>query len=202
MNKFIAFEGCDRVGKETQLNMLKSTLSDMGYKVKSYSFPNYGQSPIADIIDALLHDHSVFPEYDPLVAELLFTADKQKANKSILRDLEEGNIVLADRHYYSGLAYAMAKGLSLDWAMNMRRYLRIPEISFWLDVTPKEHVKRLARSVMLDTYEASEVMQSKVRYAYLSLATAYDNICRIDADNSPEKVHELILSELKRRKII
>ena len=51
--------------------------------------------------------------------------------------LESGFTVIADRYYYSGIAYSYAKGLDLEWCKSCEDGLLKPDVVFFLDISPQ-----------------------------------------------------------------
>ena len=104
MNKglFITFEGADGCGKTTQLNNVKTFLEEKGFDVVVTREP--GALEIGQKIrNILLH-------YDGVVADrcemFLFLADRAQHVETFIKPaIEQGKIVLCDRHTDSTIAY-------------------------------------------------------------------------------------------------
>ena len=108
---FIAFEGLDGSGSSTQINLLASWLEQKGHKVLAV------KQPSANIIGGLIrgqltHDWATSPE----CLQLLFAADRaHQMEKDIIPALAKGGLVLADRHFYTSVAFGQADGLAESW---------------------------------------------------------------------------------------
>lgn len=101
----INFEGVDGVGKSTQINMLKEIYKDaiitkepggteLGLMIREYLINNASKiSQRAEIF--------------------LFLADRAEHYEKVLKP-NYGNLILSDRSFVSGLAYAMANDDNLD----------------------------------------------------------------------------------------
>ena len=101
----INFEGVDGVGKSTQINMLKEIYKDaiitkepggteLGLMIREYLINNASKiSQRAEIF--------------------LFLADRAEHYEKVLKP-NCGNLILSDRSFVSGLAYAMANDDNLD----------------------------------------------------------------------------------------
>ena len=104
MNKglFITFEGADGCGKTTQLNNVKTFLEEKVFDVVVTREP--GALEIGQKIrNILLH-------YDGVVADrcemFLFLADRAQHVETFIKPaIEQGKIVLCDRHTDSTIAY-------------------------------------------------------------------------------------------------
>jgi len=200
---FIAIEGCDQAGKFTQAQLLISELSRRNLRSVYYGFPAYDKSPIARIIQEWLrggHSH-----FDDATIELLYAAEKQSFNKMIENDLNEGIIVIADRHYYSGIAYASTRDISMSWACTIRNKLRLPDISLFLDVPGSIRNCRQPKHGAKDRLEASEVAQQQAYLMFVELCTRklkVSQIVKVPAVGSAEEIHRSIIEILEERGLI
>ncbi|MGH2464687.1 MAG: hypothetical protein ACRDGI_04435 [Candidatus Limnocylindrales bacterium] len=65
----------------------------------------------------------------PRVAALLAAADAQRRiGLRVARRLERGEVVLADRYAWTAIAREVARGLELDWAINLHGTLPAPDL--------------------------------------------------------------------------
>jgi len=104
---FIAFEGLDQSGKETQARRLAESLAAEGRRVETLSFPDY-ETPIGREIGAALAGEREFP---PDVMQLLYIANRYEWRPKIEQWLREGAIVVCDRYVASSIAYGESHGL-------------------------------------------------------------------------------------------
>ena len=109
---FITFEGADGCGKTTQINLLKKYLEENGHNVLFTREPG-GKGLGEKVREILLN-------YDGPVSDrcesFLFLADRaQNVDVIVKPALEEGKIVLCDRHTDSTVAYqGYGRGLDLE----------------------------------------------------------------------------------------
>ena len=104
--KFIVLEGLDRSGKSSVSKFLCEWLSTQKPTV-SLGFPDR-TTPIGKMInDFLINKAEICPE----AIHLLFSANRWENMKRIETVLEQGENVVCDRYWYSGVAYSMAKGM-------------------------------------------------------------------------------------------
>jgi len=68
----IAFEGLDQSGKQTQAELLRDHLKQLGHKSRLVSFPDYGTSIGEEIARALQGER----DYEPDVMQLLYIANR------------------------------------------------------------------------------------------------------------------------------
>ena len=108
----IVFEGCDRVGKTTQVGRLLDTLLSAGHQVQLYKFPNR-TTPVGRLIDGFLKGNQ---KLDDRAVHLLFSANRWECVDDMLNKLRSGVTLLVDRYAYSGIAYSAAKPVCNEMA--------------------------------------------------------------------------------------
>ena len=97
--KFIAIEGPDGSGKETQTKILIENLQKKGFKIKTIDFPRYYDNFFGKFVgECLRGDHGDFVNLDPKIASVLYAADRWESSKKIKEWLIDGYIVIADRY--------------------------------------------------------------------------------------------------------
>ncbi len=156
----IAFEGLDQSGKQTQAELLRDRLKEQGRKARLVSFPDYGTSIGEEIARALSGER----DYGPDVMQLLYVANRYERKPDLLRWLEGGLILVADRYTASSVAYGEALGLDPAWLTAIQTFLPPAAITIMLDITPETAVTR--KSVDRDRYERDLAMQGRVRESY------------------------------------
>lgn len=200
---FIVFEGIDGSGKSTQVENLHR------FMIQHYGNTIVTSEPSKRQIGRLIRD--IFArriEMDNLTIAGLFVADRldhiTNKEEGILQYLESGTHVICDRYILSSFAY---QGVFADkeWivtANSQARKLLLPDITFYLDITPEESMNRIhIRKDASEIYENLEI-QKKVYMNYEEGIQKYkveDHICRIDASQNKEKIFSLIEYELKTK---
>lgn len=163
---FIAFEGIDQSGKRTQSRLLASKLRRAGYRVASISFPDY-TTPIGRRIRAYLGG-SRLPAH---AVHMLYSANRWERGEKISRLIEQGKVAIADRYTASNLAYGLARGIDLDWLLNLDRGLPEPEAVIVVDVGPRISLERKPRR--RDAHERDLEFLKRVRENYLQLSARF-----------------------------
>ncbi len=174
----IAFEGLDQSGKQTQAEMLRDRLKQEGRKSRLVSFPDYGTSIGEEIARALQGER----DYGPEVMQLLYIANRYERKPDLLRWLEGGLILVADRYAASSVAYGEACGLDPAWLTDTQKFLPPPVLTILLDIAPETAVGR--KSIDRDRYERDLAMQGRVRESYQRQAMAAKNWVVIDGEQS------------------
>jgi len=94
------------------------------------SFPDYGTSIGEEIARALANER----DYGPDVMQLLYVANRYEKKSDLLRWLEGGLILVADRYAASSVAYGEALDLDPAWLTEMQRFLPPASLTILLDI--------------------------------------------------------------------
>ena len=188
---FITFEGADGSGKTTQLNNIKSFLEQKGFDVVITREP--GALEIGQKIRNILLHH------DGIVADrcemFLFLADRAQHVETFIKPaIEDGKIVLCDRHTDSTIAYqgyGRGQNITLLKELNEIAVNSIkPDLTLVFDVSTEVAQERVGREK--DRMESAGIeFHKKVRNGYLELQKQEpDRIKLINANNPIEEVFE------------
>ena len=131
----IVFCGIDGSGKTTQLMELKNRLTELGRRVYVTKQPTDWYRVDRRVRDFLCGKLEETPELmNELV--LLSAADRcRQQNNELIPKQNDGFIVLCDRYVYTAYSYFLARGVSdIDWLKEVNRCMRIPDITFYIDV--------------------------------------------------------------------
>ena len=191
---FISVEGGDGSGKSTQLLKIKEYLNKKG---QAYIFTREpGGTSISEKIRDIILDPAN-TEMTDLTEALLYAASRaQHIDEVILPALKEGKVVISDRFVDSSLAYqGYARNLGdTVWEINSPAVSKcMPDITFFLDVSPEEAMERIA-SRGHDRLEKEEMnFHQKVYEGYQKLiekdkALEENRIYSIKANRDPEEV--------------
>jgi dTMP kinase len=142
---FIVFEGIDGSGKTTHAKKLSEKLIREKYPVYFLSTEN-SDSKLCRELRLLLKD----PKHQEISSEtealLYFAIISQRANDLILPHLNEGSIVISDRHIYSTFAIShYGRGLELDILRKIADFATgnlTPDLIIYLDISEREALKR------------------------------------------------------------
>jgi dTMP kinase len=146
MSKFITFEGCDGCGKTTVLKLVSEELSKR--KVDFLLTREPGGSKIAEQIRNIILDKKNIEEDSRTEALLYAASRRQHLTDVVLPALKQGKLVLSDRYIDSSLAYqGYARGIGIKEVMSINAFAingLMPDVTFFLDLTPEEGLKRIA----------------------------------------------------------
>ena len=202
--KFISFEGIDACGKSTQVKLLLNEMNTSSNKTILVREP--GGSTISEEIRDILLNSKLNEMSDRTEALLMTGSRAQLTYEKIMSNLDEGKNVIADRYSDSTLAYqGGGRGLDIEWLIKLNQFATYnlsPDVTFLIDLHPEEAIKR--KDIENDRIEKAGIdLQINVRNAYLEIAKRFDDrIVVLDGHNQVNIIHQKIVNELSRRKII
>ncbi|WVN90289.1 thymidylate kinase [Cryptococcus depauperatus CBS 7841] len=194
---FIVLEGLDRCGKSTQVERLVQHIQQSGRKARLQKFPDRTTS-IGKMIDAYLQSKT---EMDDHAIHLLFSANRWECVESILKDIENGITVIADRYAFSGIAFSAAKGLSFEYCLQPDTGLPLPDVTLYLTLSSEAASKRPVFGS--ERYETIAIQQA-VREQFKLVADQVvhrhgpERWINISADGSIEQVWKRIWSVVSK----
>ena len=198
---FITFEGGEGVGKTTQINLLKSYLLNINYKVVCSREP--GGTIEGEQVRKLLVSGSS-KTWDPMSEALMFNASRrQHINKIILPSLDKGNIVLCDRFIDSTIVYqgyagsieqSILKDLHKKFCYNL-----YPDLTFFLNLEASLGLKRTRKRSDYKEENRFENFgldyHNKISKGFNNLANNNkERIITIDASQSIEQISKNIIN--------
>ncbi len=187
---FISFEGIEGSGKSTQIELLESSLKNLGHDVKKLREP--GTTLLGERVrEIFLEDND--ETVDPITEAFLLYASRKHLDQNVLRkNLDKGFIVIADRYADATLAYqCYGKGLRMDFIdlIHKESKLLTPDLTFYLDISAKKSKERIS-SRKMDRMESESVeFFEKVRHGYLEIAK--NNPSRIVCLDANKSIEEL-----------
>lgn len=197
--KFIVVEGLEGAGKSSVIALVAKAVTESGRQCEMTREP--GGTPMAEAIrDCVKHpwDEVVTQEAELL---LMYAARIQLLENRIWPALAKGHWVVGDRHDLSSRAYqGGGRGVSESTIDSLRKIALKgfePDLTFYLDVEPKEGLARARGRGELDRIELAGLdFFERTRARYLELAAESPAIRVIDAMQPMEAVHEDILQIL------
>lgn len=204
--KFITFEGCEGVGKSTQVNMLKDYLKKTNQKAMFLREP--GGNLLSEKIRKIILDPSN-SEMTPLCEAMLYSSARaQLMGQVIIPALENEELVVCDRFIDSTMAYqgfARDLGVKTITALNETvcgNYM--PDITIFLDLPPDEAFKRKGGRDEGDRMEMQSLdFHKKVYEGYKKAVDMYpDRIISISPRGNKYDTHNAIIRNLQVRGII
>ena len=141
---FITFEGADGCGKTTQLNLLKEYLENNDYEVVLTREP--GGKGLGEKVREILLNYD--GEVSNRCESFLFLADRAQNIDIIVNPaIEQGKIVLCDRHTDSSVAYqGYGRGLDINQINtlnNLATNNKKPDLTLVFDVDIENSMQRV-----------------------------------------------------------
>jgi dTMP kinase len=185
---YVVVEGIDGTGKTELAARLVPPLLRRGHSVSSFREPT----------DKFLRgQYSRLIKTDAFSAALCVTLDRAMMRPEIERALDEGDIVLQDRSFYSTLAYQQP-GLSADAWRELDRITRElalePDLVLYLDAPVDIAMKRVEASGDRDAYD-DEPYLHRVRMKFEQMFQA-PRWVRIDSTGTPDQTIEQAMNAL------
>lgn len=201
--KFIVFEGCEGVGKSTQLRLLKEYLEKTGQKAVFTREP--GGTPVGEKIRSLLLGEEMSAECEAL----LFAAARcEHIDKVILPALERGELVVCDRYVDSSIAYqAFGRKLGRKRVEEINAYAFascMPDAVVFIDMNPINSWRRQkGKIVENDRMEKeSDGFHLAVYLGFKESASSTDRFISVIPDEDKLVTASLIVNALKAKGLI
>jgi len=198
--KFITIEGCDGVGKSTQIELLKE------YCKKNDIDAVFSREPggvrISEQIRKIILD--VDNKMNPATEFLLFTAARiEHLEQVIIPALKAGKVVFCDRFIHSTIAYqGYGRGLEVFIMefMHEQLFKNTPiDLTIFLDLPPTESFARKGGQDKTDRLDSEGILfHNRVYDGFCAMAKTDSRIKRIDASKSKEEVFDDIVKVLKK----
>jgi dTMP kinase len=201
--RFIVFEGIDGSGKSTQIENISKWVAGMGHAVYSTFEPTDG--PVGSLIRKMLTGKV---ETDQRTIASLFAADRTDhlLNKTngIRKKVDDGQVVLCDRYYFSSYAYH-AQYIDMDWVIHANllnaRILK-PDLTVFIDVDPESCFERIQKNRdSFEMYEKMDVMK-KVRENYFKafeVLKETENVAVVNGNAAIDPVGQAIKAQILKQ---
>lgn len=198
---FVSFEGCEGVGKSTQLKLLKDYLESTGQTAIYVREP--GSTEISEQIrKVILNPQNT--EMTDMTEALLYAASRAQLVREVIKPaLEKGQLVVCDRYVDSSIAYqGYARGLGADTIKQINAPAMdgcIPDVTIFLDLRPSQSWRTF--KIQDDRMELeSAAFHDKVYEGYIDeIATSNGRFVRIKPDFDKNVTSRRIIDALRER---
>ncbi|HSF49961.1 MAG TPA: dTMP kinase [Nitrososphaeraceae archaeon] len=195
--KLIIIEGPDSSGRSTQISLLNSYLEANGHAVLNTGLKR--SELISEGILQAKESHLLRKR----TMSLFYAADfADQLESKIIPSLRAGYIVLADRYIYTLMARDAVRKINRRWSHNLYGFAIKPNLVFYLDVEPKELLRRrFEKNMTLDYYESGEdlgisddilesflLYQQKIKQEFIRMQKIY-GIIAIDGNRPIESIN-------------
>ncbi|MBR1617168.1 dTMP kinase [bacterium] len=150
----ICVEGIDGAGKTTQLELLKDWLKSKDIDVILTQWNS------SELISATTKKAKKKDSLSGRTFSLLHAVDfADRQERTIKPALKAGFVVLADRYVYTAFARDVARNVDFEWVRNMYSFAIKPDITFYLDLSPRISLERICANRKPKYYEAGMDMK-------------------------------------------
>lgn len=188
----IVFEGIDGTGKSTHCRLLADYLMSRGFPVLKLFEPTKGPwgMKIRKLLTEGRGDVSREEELSWFINDR-----KEHVDKNIRPALDQNQIIILDRYYYSTAAYQGALGLDPERICRENEaFAPKPDIVFLFTASPEQCLQRIEESrEEKSAFERLEYLQ-KVQEIFDSFSDPI--IRRIDTAPPPDKVHAKLRTQV------
>ncbi len=208
--KFIVFEGLNGCGKGTQITKFQHYLRGLGKAVPVFitgepneTFDKFWGKRAREMLKM-----DGDPYKNQLEALNCFSENRRIHNTVFNHLLEKGVHVISDRYYHSTFAFQHAQGISYEDIANANRSedIRIPDLTFILDIPPEIALeRRVRRGELLRKFERDLEFNKQVRINYLELENVLpgligdESVVYVNGEPSPRDVFQEIVQFYEKR---
>lgn len=196
---FITFEGADGCGKTTQIELLNKYLTEKGEKTILTREP--GAKGLGTKLREILLNYE--GDVSPNCESFLFLADRAQHVDCIIKPaMEEGKIILCDRHTDSTVAYqGYGRGLDLDkinFLNNIATGGLKPDLTIIFDIDSETSMQRVGKEK--DRMESAGIeFFNKVRNGYLQIAKQEpERVKVINSSDTIENIHKKVVELIEK----
>jgi len=148
--QLIVVEGADGSGRSTQMDLLRNWLERRGYPTVNVGLKR--SMLVARELEQAMRGNILGTR----TLSLFYATDfADQLENRIIPALRSGFIVLADRYIYTLMSRAIVRGVEPEWIREVYGIALVPDIVFYLTVSPKILVERnLRKHSVLDYWES------------------------------------------------
>lgn len=195
--KLIVVEGADGSGRSTQIARLREWLERRGHATVQVGLKR--STLVSEELDQAQNGNIL----SRTTFSLFYATDfADQLENIILPSLKAGFMVLADRYIYTLMARDLVRGMDEHWLKNLYGVALVPDIVFYLNVSPEQLVERnFSKKHALDYWESGmdlglsrDMFDSFLKYQgmvaceFRRLQTIYGfNI--VDGNRPPDAIH-------------
>lgn len=197
---FVTFEGCEGVGKSTQVRLVREYLERTGQKAVYIREP--GSTKISEQIRDVIGNPDN-TEMTDITEAMLFAASRAQLVREVIRPaLEAGELVICDRYIDSSVAYqGYARGMGVELIKKINEPAIdgvMPNVTIFIDLKPSESWRNTKNADRMEQESAD--FHDRVYEGYIAeIATSNGRIVPIKPDFDKKVTAERIIEALRMR---
>jgi len=167
--KFITLYGINNIGKSTQAKILIDNLKKHGYDAVYVKYPVYSLPPTGPFINDVLRNSGNKQTISEDELQMWYVLNRYQFEPQLEEMLQEGKIVIAEDYVGTGLAWGSAKGASLEWLLELNKYLVKEDLALYLKGKRNLQVKETNH-----IHESNDDLIEATQFIYDNLATKFN----------------------------
>ncbi len=204
--KLIVLEGTDGVGRSTHSQLLQNWLAIEGYGAVTTEWKS--SELICTVIDKAKSKNAL----NTITFSLLYATDlADRLHNIILPALKAGQIVIADRYYYTAFARDVVRGADPTWVRKLYGFAIEPDLVFYLKMPIDPLLRRIITTrggldfyesgrdigMSTDLYQSFKLYQSQISLEYERMADEY-RFQPISADDPIDSVQKTLRTAVRK----
>jgi len=201
--RLIVIEGADGSGRSTQIRLLVDWLESCGHATITVGLKR------SALVSQELERAQEGNILSHTTLSLFYATDfADQLENQILPGLRAGQMVLADRYIFTLMARDLVRGMDEQWLRNLYGMAVVPDVVFYLQVSPEELVQRtFAKYAALDYWESGmdlglsrDMFDSFLKYQSL-MAAQFQRLHKVYGFHiiDGHRPIEIINAELRRK---
>lgn len=176
--KFVTLYGINNIGKTTQAKLLVKRLKKEGFKAVYIKYPIYEVEPSGQYINKILRSHK--QKISEAELQLWFVVNRYQFQPELKKLLGKGYIVVAEDYVGTGIAWGVAKGLSMEFSESINKGLLSEDFAIMLEgrrniiAKEKKHVHEQNDALIEKCRKVHEVLADKYGWKRVQIEQSID----------------------------
>ena len=221
----IVIDGIDGAGKGTQTELLRTALAKARLKFEIVDFPQYGSKSAGPVEEYL---NGKYDSINPFVASVLYGIDRYAASFNMIKALNQGKILIANRYVTANAGHQGGKFKNpkarkeyMEWLLDLEYNffgIPTPDLNILLHIPTEVGYKLIAKkdketrgylgNKKRDIHEKDKNHLKNAENTFLQIAESFPKttlirVVKDDVLRTPEDIHaeiwQLVQTMIKKR---